>query len=86
MSVIANQINTVKNALVSGKNVFNFMGKKIQLKKGVGVFSTMNPIYLQRAKLTENLKSYFRVISVNAPDYEKILEVMLYSLNYTHAS
>ena len=73
MSVIANQINTIKNALVSDKQFFNFMGKKMQLKKGIGVFSTMNPIYLQRAKLTENLKSYFRVISVNAPDYEQIL-------------
>jgi hypothetical protein len=52
MSVIANQINTVKNAIVVGKPVFNFMGKKMQLKKGVGVFSTMNPMYLQRAKLT----------------------------------
>lgn len=69
MSVIANQINSIKNALLSGKQSFNFMGKRMQIKKGIGVFSTMNPIYLQRAKLTENLKSYFRVISVNAPDY-----------------
>jgi len=33
----------------------------------------MNPIYLQRATLTENLKSYFRVISVSSPNYETIL-------------
>jgi hypothetical protein len=52
MSVIANQINTIKNALMAGKQMFNFMGKKMQLKKGIGVFSTMNPIYLQRSKLT----------------------------------
>ncbi len=52
MSVIANQINTIKNALASAKPIFNFMGKKIQLRKGVGIFSTMNPIYLQRATLT----------------------------------
>jgi hypothetical protein len=73
MSVIANQINIIKNALNSGKTIFNFMGKKIQLKHGVGIFSTMNPIYLQRAILTENLKSYFRVISVSSPNYENIL-------------
>lgn len=51
----------------------------MKLRAGVGIFSTMNPIYLKRAKLTESLKSYFRVISVNVPDYQKILEVMLYS-------
>ena len=69
MSVIANQINQIKNAIVSGKQMFNFLGKKIHIKKGIGIFSTMNPIYLQRAKMTENLKSYFRVNTVNMPDY-----------------
>lgn len=44
----------------------------------------MNPIYLKRAKLTENLKSYFRVITVTMPDYEKILEVMLYGLGFSN--
>lgn len=47
--------------------MFNFMGKDIKLKKGVAIFSTMNPIYLKRAKLTENLKSYFRIITVSMP-------------------
>jgi hypothetical protein len=45
------------------------MGKDMKLKRGVGIFSTMNPIYLKRAKLTESLKTYFRIISVNVPDY-----------------
>jgi hypothetical protein len=49
------------------------MGKDMRLKTGVAIFSTMNPIYLKRAKLTENLKEYFRIISVNVPDYQKIL-------------
>jgi dynein heavy chain len=52
MSVIANQINQIKNAIVSGKQMFNFLGKKIHIKKGIGIFSTMNPIYLKRAKMT----------------------------------
>ena len=69
MSIVANHINTIKNAVVQQKEVFNFMGKDMRLRKGVGIFSTMNPIYLKRAKLTENLKSYFRIISVNIPDY-----------------
>ena len=52
MSVVANQINSIKNAVVQNKEVFSFMGKDLKLKKGVGIFSTMNPIYLKRAKLT----------------------------------
>ena len=62
------------------------MGKDIVLNKGVGIFATMNPVYLKRAKLTENLKSYFRIITVSMPDYNKILEVMLYSLNFSNAN
>lgn len=73
MSVVANQINMIRNAALQHKDTFNFMGKEMRLRKGVGIFSTMNPIYLKRAKLTENLKSYFRVISVNVPDYQMIL-------------
>jgi dynein heavy chain, axonemal len=86
MSVVANQINQIKNAVVQDKDVFSFMGKDMRLRPGVGIFSTMNPIYLKRAKLTENLKSYFRTISVNVPDYQKILEVMLYSQGISSSS
>ncbi len=52
------------------------MGKQMMIKQGVGIFATMNPIYLKRQKLTENLKNYFRTISVGAPNYDKILEVI----------
>lgn len=52
MSVVANQINTIKNAVLQSKEVFTFMGKDMRLRHGVGIFSTMNPIYLNRAKLT----------------------------------
>ena len=79
MSVVATQINSIKNAILQSKESFDFMGREMKLRPGVGIFATMNPIYLKRAKLTESLKSYFRVISVNVPDYQKILEVMLYS-------
>lgn len=49
------------------------MGKDIKLRQGVAIFSTMNPIYLKRAKLTENIKSYFRIITVAMPEHENIL-------------
>ena len=69
MSSVASQITSIRNAILNQKEVFNFMGKETRLKKGVGIFATMNPIYMKRAKLTENMKSYFRVITVAMPDY-----------------
>lgn len=68
MSSIAKQIQTIRNAILAKKDVFNFMGKDIHLKKGVAIFSTMNPIYLKRAKLTENIKSCFRTVTVTMPE------------------
>jgi dynein heavy chain len=46
----------------------------------------MNPNYANRTELTENLKSYFRCVSVNLPEYEKIIEVMLYSKGFREAA
>lgn len=82
MSSVASQISSIRSAILNKKESFNFMGKDTKLKSGVGIFATMNPIYLKRAKLTENMRSYFRVITVAIPDYEKILEVQLYGLNF----
>lgn len=69
MSTIAKQIQTIRNAILSKKEIFNFMGKDIKLREGVAIFATMNPIYLKRAKLTENIKSYFRTITVSMPEH-----------------
>jgi len=67
MSSIAKQIQTIRNAILAKKEIFNFMGRDIKLRQGVAIFSTMNPIYLKRAKLTENIKSYFRIITDAMP-------------------
>ena len=67
MSSIAKQIQTIRNAILAKKEIFNFMGRDIKLRQGVAIFSTMNPIYLKRAKLTENIKSYFRIITAAMP-------------------
>jgi len=80
MSVIAKQIQSIKTAIVSKKSEITLMGKDIKLKPGVAIFATMNPIYLKRAKLTENIKSCFRTITVSMPEYETILEVLLHGM------
>ena len=86
MSVVASQISLIRGAVLAKKDSFNFFGKEITLHLGIGIFATMNPNYTNRTELTENLKSYFRCVSVNLPEYEKILEVMLYSKGFREAA
>jgi dynein heavy chain len=82
MSAIAKQIQSIKLAVLTKRESFTFMGHNTQLKPGVAIFSTMNPIYLNRVELTENIKSCFRTIAVTMPEHEAILEIMLFGLKF----
>jgi dynein heavy chain len=56
-----------------------FEEKQISLNKNWGIFVTMNPGYIGRSELPENLKSLFRPICMTIPDSVCIVENILKS-------
>ena len=76
LSVIRIQLITIFDALRSKKISIPFKGNAgVRINHSLAIYITMNPQYIFRTELPENLKILFRPVALKAADRQRICEI-----------
>lgn len=68
LSVVAQQVQTILDAIKKKEANTNFGDMVIHVEKTTGLFITMNPGYAGRSELPDNLACLFRPVAMMKPD------------------
>ena len=87
LSVVAQQIQTIHNAVMSGLTTFDFEGAELTLNPSCSVFVTLTPSMEDETRhdIPDNLKLLFRPVAMTLPDVGMVAEITLYSLGFTRS-
>lgn len=77
LSAVSSQIESIELGLRDESKKVELSDKSITINPETGLFVTMNPGYVGRNELPENLKKLFRSFSMQKPDKEIIVDVLL---------
>lgn len=81
LSAVSSQIESIEVGLKHQVEI-ELSGTTVAVHADTGIFVTMNPGYVGRNQLPENLKKLFRSFSMDVPDKELIVDVLLASQGF----
>lgn len=84
LSAVSSQIDAIEMGLKDAEEV-DISGRLLKVNPETSIFVTMNPGYVGRYELPENLNKLFRGFSMQKPDKEIIAEVILTSQGFAHS-
>lgn len=85
LSAISSQIENIEFGLKNPASFISVSERNIKINSETGIFITMNPGYAGRVELPENLKKLFRSFSMETPDSEIIVEILLTSQTFEYS-
>lgn len=88
LSAVSSQLESIgmgmSEAKRRGVHEIELLSNTVVLHKHTGIFVTMNPEYVGRNQLPDNLKRLFKSFAMTHPDKELIVEAVLYSHGFLH--